>query len=85
MLIIRLRNFVHYLLFQKHRPTHFLKKGLIFMLLYFILRTYIIIIDCFPLFFGPYIYIYMDTYGHMDTYAYIKWIHMGAQEPGPGP
>ena len=21
----------------------------------------------------------------MDTYEYIKWIHMGAQEPGPGP
>ena len=21
----------------------------------------------------------------MDTYEYIIWIHMGAQEPGPGP
>ena len=21
----------------------------------------------------------------MDTYEYMKWIHMGAQEPGPGP
>ena len=29
-----------------------------------------------------------DTYGyiyvHMDTHGYIKWIHMGAQEPGCG-
>ena len=29
-----------------------------------------------------------DAYGyiyvHMDTHGYIKWIHMGAQEPGCG-
>ena len=32
-----------------------------------------------------YIYIYGYIWIHMDTYEYIKWIHMGAQQPGPGP
>ena len=36
-----------------------------------------------------YIWIHMDANGyiwiHMDTYEYIIWMHMGAQEPGPGP